>query len=47
MAEKHFTNASRLLEACPPDDVLPESDNLTAGRLIEIISSITAVEIAP
>jgi chemotaxis protein methyltransferase CheR len=46
-ADKHFHNASHLLEACPPDDVLPESDGLTAGRLTEIISSITAFGIAP
>jgi chemotaxis protein methyltransferase CheR len=44
--DKHFTNASRLLKACPPGDVLPESDGLTAGRLTEIISSIAALETA-
>jgi chemotaxis protein methyltransferase CheR len=43
-ADRHFNNASRLLAACQPDDVLPESDGLTAGRLTEIISSITALE---
>jgi chemotaxis protein methyltransferase CheR len=41
-ADKHFANASRLLKGCQPDDVLPESDGLTAGRLMEIISSFTA-----
>jgi chemotaxis protein methyltransferase CheR len=46
-ADKHFSNASRLLAACPADDVLPESDGLTVGRLTEIISSITALGIAP
>jgi len=46
-ADKHFTNASRLLAACPADDVLAESDGLTVGRLTEIISSISALEIAP
>jgi chemotaxis protein methyltransferase CheR len=45
-ADRHFNNASRLLAACPPDDVLPESDGLTAGRLTEIITSITALAIA-
>ncbi len=46
-AEKHFNNASRLLSSCQPDDVIPESDGLTAGRLIEIISSIKAQGTAP
>ncbi|HZM04088.1 MAG TPA: CheR family methyltransferase [Candidatus Saccharimonadales bacterium] len=46
-ADKHFTNAARLLRSCQPDDVLPESDGLTAGRLIEIISSITALGTTP
>jgi chemotaxis protein methyltransferase CheR len=42
-ADKHFTNASRLLKACQPEDVIPESDGLTAGRLMEIISSFAAL----
>jgi chemotaxis protein methyltransferase CheR len=45
-ADKHFSNASRLLGAVRPGDVLPESEGLTAGRLAEIISSITTLEIA-
>lgn len=46
-ADRHFTNASRLLRVCQPGDALPESDGLTAGRLIEIISSITALGNTP
>jgi chemotaxis protein methyltransferase CheR len=46
-ADKHFANALGLLRNCQPNDVLPESDGLTAGRLIEIISSITAVGTSP
>jgi chemotaxis protein methyltransferase CheR len=42
-ADKHFANTLHLLKDCQPGDVLPESDGLTAGRLIEIISSITAL----
>ena len=43
-AEKHFGNAFHLLRGRQPDDLLPESDGLTAGRLTEIISSIVARE---
>ncbi len=39
-AARQFANALRLLENLRQDDVLPESDGLTAGRLTEIISSI-------
>ena len=43
-ADKHFANASHLLQGCRPGDLLPESDGLTAGRLAEIISSIGLME---
>ncbi len=46
-ADKQFTNALHLLGRCQPNDLLPESDGLTAGRLTEIISSILALETAP
>ena len=36
-ADRHFENALSLLSAYPRDDLLPESDGLTAGRLMEII----------
>jgi len=39
-AERHFLNALALLEGRPRDDVLPESDGLTAGRLGEIIEAL-------
>lgn len=38
-SNKHFENALSSLSAYRPEDVLPESDGLTAGRLIEIIGS--------
>ena len=46
-ANKHFANASHLLQGCQPGDLLLESDGLTAGRLTEIISSIVALESTP
>jgi chemotaxis protein methyltransferase CheR len=41
-AERHFDNTLALLRARPHDEVLPESDGLTAGRLAEIIASVLA-----
>lgn len=41
-AQRHFGNALASLKAHPPDEVLPESDGLTAGRLLEMIQSIHA-----
>lgn len=38
-ARRHFSNARLLLEACRPGDILPESGGITAGRLLEIITS--------
>jgi len=38
-ARRHFGNALALLHARPQDELLPESDGLTAGRLGEIILS--------
>lgn len=38
-AGKHFRRTLQLLEQCPPDEMLPESDGITAGRLREIIQS--------
>lgn len=40
-ADKHFANALDLLREHQPDDLLPESDGLTAGRLAEFITSLT------
>ncbi|MHB8724037.1 MAG: CheR family methyltransferase [Casimicrobiaceae bacterium] len=39
-ADKHFANALHLLGGYQPDDALPESDGLTAGRLTETITAI-------
>ena len=41
-ARRHFANALRLLRACPPDTLLPESDGITAGRLAQIIADLLA-----
>ena len=43
-AGKHFANALHLLHGYRPDDLLPESEGLTAGRLAETITSITTLE---
>lgn len=36
-SKKHFENALALLGAYKPEDTLPESDGITAGRLAEIL----------
>ncbi|MBM3889264.1 MAG: chemotaxis protein CheR [Verrucomicrobia bacterium] len=41
-AEKHFQHALQLLRGLRADEILPESDGITAGRLAEIIGSMTA-----
>lgn len=43
-SEKHFGNALSLLSRYRQEDILPESEGMTAGRLKEIIQSITAKE---
>jgi chemotaxis protein methyltransferase CheR len=45
-ANKHFANALDLLSVISSGDVLPETDGITAGRLMEIITSIAALEVA-
>ncbi|MBI2290341.1 MAG: tetratricopeptide repeat protein, partial [Betaproteobacteria bacterium] len=39
-AERHFGNALALLQVRPHAEILPESEGLTAGRLIEIVMSV-------
>ncbi|HUW27272.1 MAG TPA: CheR family methyltransferase [Sulfuriferula sp.] len=39
-AERHFRNALALLHRHPRDEPLAESDGLSAGRLVEIITSV-------
>ena len=41
-AQRHFANAHALLRARPHDELLPQSEGLTAGRLAEIIASVLA-----
>jgi chemotaxis protein methyltransferase CheR len=41
-ADKHFANTLDLLGRLRPHDLLPESDGLTAGRLTETITAMTA-----
>lgn len=43
-AERHFKNALALTCAHRPDEILPEADGLTAGRLAEIISVLRPVK---
>jgi chemotaxis protein methyltransferase CheR len=38
-SERHFRNAQATLKRLPPQQVLPESEGITAGRLAEIIAS--------
>ncbi|HEX7952857.1 MAG TPA: CheR family methyltransferase [Burkholderiales bacterium] len=40
-ADKHFANALQLLHGFQPEEILPESDGLTAGRLTETLTSMT------
>jgi chemotaxis protein methyltransferase CheR len=41
-ANRHFANALHLLRSWPPDALLPESDGMSAGRLVEIITTLLA-----
>lgn len=41
-SEKHFENALSLLSRCSREEILPESEGLTAGRLLETIEIIRA-----
>lgn len=41
-AERHFTNALAALRTHPHDEILPESEGLTAGRFVEIVTSALA-----
>ncbi|MFH1081490.1 MAG: CheR family methyltransferase [Pseudomonadota bacterium] len=44
-ARKHFGNANDILSKVAPDEILPESEGMTAGRLSEIIGAIRLQEI--
>jgi len=41
-ADRHLANALTVLERCAQQEILPEADGLTAGRLVEIIVSVRA-----
>ena len=41
-ANKHFANALHLLRSWPPDTLPSESEGLSAGRLVEIITTLLA-----
>jgi chemotaxis protein methyltransferase CheR len=43
-ADKHFSNTRQLLARYQANDLLPESDGLTAGRLTETIAALIPVE---
>lgn len=43
-ADRHFLNGAALLARLPKQEVLPESEGLTAGRLLEIIQTLTAAK---
>jgi chemotaxis protein methyltransferase CheR len=43
-SNRHFRNALMLLRGYDHEDILPESEGITAGRLSEIITSITGEE---
>jgi chemotaxis protein methyltransferase CheR len=46
-ASRHFRNALDLLRRRPPDELLPESDGITAGRFVEIITTVLALPQRP
>jgi chemotaxis protein methyltransferase CheR len=41
-AQRYFGNVLLLLRRHPQDEILPEADGLTAGRLVEIVTSVLA-----
>jgi chemotaxis protein methyltransferase CheR len=46
-ANRHFANALHVLRGWPPDAELPESDGMSAGRLMEIITTLLAQRDSP
>jgi len=43
-ARKHFDNTTGILSKCKPDEILPESEGITAGRLLEMIGAVRLEE---
>lgn len=46
-ARRHFENVLSLVRACAPDQPLPESEGITAGRVEEIVRSTMAGGLVP
>lgn len=46
-ADRHLANTLHLLRRQSPDDLLPESDGLTAGRLTDTVRSLLEVDASP
>jgi chemotaxis protein methyltransferase CheR len=45
-AERHFQKTLVALETRPADEILPESEGMTAGKLAEIVKSLLEMEVA-
>ena len=45
-ARKHFSNVTEILSAYKPDDIIPESDGITAGRFADIIGTFRVQEMS-
>ena len=45
-ARKHFGNVTEILSGYKPDDIIPESEGITAGRLAEIIGTFRMREMS-
>ena len=45
-SERHYRNALAILRGCAQEQVLPESEGITAGRLAEIIRSSLSSEVS-
>ncbi|MDD2389784.1 MAG: hypothetical protein PHP23_08645 [Desulfobacterales bacterium] len=45
-AQKYFGNVTEILSTYRPDEIIPESDGITAGRLAEIIGTFRMQEIS-
>jgi chemotaxis protein methyltransferase CheR len=39
-AREHFATALALVRQCHPDDILPDSEGMSAGRLAQILTEM-------
>jgi chemotaxis protein methyltransferase CheR len=46
VAQRHFQKTLVVLETKPADEILPESEGMTAGKLAEIVKSLLEMEVA-